>query len=235
MSTPGQVLPDTAAARTDEKEPEVASGPSDEALMERFCQGDVSAFDALYARHAAGLRGFFQRMTRSTSTADDLLQVTFLHLVKARGRFAKGERFSPWLYAIARNAARDYLRLARHRFEAGVEPEQLAAASEPANSTGSPLSDAGADPSEVRALREALDQLPENYREAVVLHQLEGLSFAEVARILGSTPGAVKVRAHRGYQRLRELLKKLRSTPSSSVPSGAPTSAPTSGSSGGGA
>ncbi len=167
--------------------------------MERFCQGEASAFDALYARHAPGLQGFFRRMTRSEAAASDLLQVTFLHLVKARGRYARGERFAPWFYAIARNAARDYLRLAQHRYEAGAEPEQLEAV---VGAEGIELSD----PAELQALREALQALPESYREAVVLHQLEGLSFPEVARIVGSTTGAVKVRAHRGYQQLREAL-----------------------------
>jgi RNA polymerase sigma-70 factor (ECF subfamily) len=171
--------------------------------MERFCQGDAAAFDALYQRHRAGLHGFFRRMTGSASTADDLLQVAFLNLVRARERYARGEPFKPWLYAIARNAARDHLRLAHHREVGGPEAEApLAQAEARAPET--------ADADEVAALRQALDTLPPQYREAVVLHQLQGLSFAEVAAALHSTPGAVKVRAHRGYQRLREALARLR-------------------------
>lgn len=171
--------------------------------MERFCQGDARAFDALYAAHRAGLHGFFRKMTGSQAAADDLLQVTFLHLVKARDRYAFGERFKPWLYAIARNAARDYLRLAQHRESGGEAAETtLAEATAP--------DPAALDPGAAAALQRALDELPPQYREAVVLHQLEGLSFAEIAQMLGSTPGAVKVRAHRGYERLRAALAKLR-------------------------
>ena len=59
----------------------------------------------------------------------------------------------------------------------------------------------------MEALQRALDELPEAYREAVVMHQIEGLSFPEIAQAVGSTTGAVKVRAHRGYQKLRAALE----------------------------
>ena len=172
--------------------------------MEQFCQGDAAAFDALFARHQRPLQGFFRRMAGSAAAADDLLQVTFLHLVKARSRFASGERFKPWLYAIARNAARDYLRLAHHREQGGEAAELSLAQSE------APAAPEQPDASEVEALHRALAELPPAYREAVVMHQLEGLSFAEIAQAVGSTPGALKVRAHRGYVRLREALARLR-------------------------
>ena len=177
------------------------SEPSDEELMERFCGGDAASFDVLFTRHGPPLHGFFRRMTRSDAVAEDLLQVTFLHLVKARGRYAPGEPLSPWLYAIARNAARDYLRLARHRIE---QPQ-----SDDAPEVAAPAAEAGPEQAELQALKAALDELPPAYREAVVMHQLQGLSFAEIAATLGSTPGAVKVRAHRGYQKLREKLASL--------------------------
>lgn len=170
--------------------------------MAQFCDGDVGAFDALYRRHAAPLHGFLRRMVGSDAASSDLLQVTFLHVVKARGRYARSERFTPWLYSIAHNATRDYLRLAHHRREEG-ESERLD--TEPAAEAS-----LGADPAEVAALTRALDQLPAAYREAVVLHQLEGMSFPEIARALGTTTGAVKVRAHRGYVRLREALEVWR-------------------------
>ena len=170
--------------------------------MERFCQGEPPAFDLLYGRHRAPLHGFFRRMTGSAAAADDLLQVTFLHLVKARDRYALGEPFRPWLYAIARNAARDYLRLAQHR-ESGDQEVTLARMEAPERPVAP-------EQGELAALRKALEALPPAYREAVVMHQLEGLSFQEIARAVGSTPGAVKVRAHRGYERLRHALAKLR-------------------------
>ena len=204
-------LPDASADRTHGEASE-AQAPSDEALMERFCQGDGRAFDALYLRYRVPLHGFFRRMVGSTAAADDLLQVTFLHVVKARGRYARGEPLRPWLYAIARNAARDHLRLAHHREVGGESSERSLSRLEAPEEVVA----AGAD--EVAALQRALAALPPKYREAVVMHQLEGLSFTEVARAVDSTPGAVKVRAHRGYQRLREVLAALRRDRSGGAP-----------------
>ncbi|MBX5483277.1 MAG: RNA polymerase sigma factor [Myxococcaceae bacterium] len=165
--------------------------------MERFCDGDARAFDALFARYAAPIRGYLLRATGDPATAEDLLQGTFLSLVRARGRFLRGHFFRPWLYAIATNAVRDHLR--RRRPEVLTELGELPTdAAEP-----TPPSDAGLK----RAVRDALAQLPANQREVILLHRFEGLSMAEVAEAVGASEAAVKVRAHRGYERLRQLLQ----------------------------
>ncbi|PZR10552.1 MAG: RNA polymerase sigma factor [Archangium gephyra] len=165
--------------------------------MERFIDGDQRAFDALFARHAAAMRSYLQRLTGSAATADDLTQATFVSMVKGRGRFQRGAKVKPWLYAIATNAARDWGR--RGKFEKvtdeGVLPE--------AEAEGPPEADPGLE----KVVKNALAQLPEAMREAIVMHRFEGLSFAEIAEHAGVTESAVKVRAHRGYERLRELLK----------------------------
>lgn len=166
-------------------------------LMERFLGGDGSAFDALFARHAARLHAYLRRMVGPT-TADDLTQTTFLSVVRSRDRFQRGARFRPWLYAIASNAARDHLR--RARFEQpsddGEPPEQA---------VETPLPD----PPLKKAVHAALTQLPVQQREAILLHRFEGFSFSEIAETLGLSESAVKVRAHRGYVRLRLLLAHL--------------------------
>lgn len=169
--------------------------------MERFCQGDARAFDALFSRYARPVHGYLVRLVGDAAAAEDLSQATFLSLVKARGRFQPGALVKPWLYAIATNAARDHLRRGRR-------PEDLTREGELPNDAPAddgPERDAGLQ----RAVRTALAQLPENQRECIVLHRFEGLSFAEVAEVVGASEGAVKVRAHRGYERLRELLGGL--------------------------
>src|SRR5687767_6008995 len=83
---------------------------SDEVLMERFCLGEEAAFDALFGRYHQAIHAFLTRLVKSPTSAQDLTQATFLSVVRARGRFQKGARFKPWLYAIATNAARDQLR-----------------------------------------------------------------------------------------------------------------------------
>jgi RNA polymerase sigma-70 factor (ECF subfamily) len=170
---------------------------TDEALMEAFRGGDTKAFDALFTRHAPPVRAYLLRMVGSQAQADDLVQATFLSVVRARGRFLRGARFKPWLYAIATNAARD----ARRRGKAEVvtpDGELPEEAAEPGA-----VKDAGLE----RQVRQALDRLPEAQREAILLHRFEGLSFGEIAEVVGLTESAVKVRAHRGYEALRGLLK----------------------------
>lgn len=163
--------------------------------MLRFCDGDGKAFDALFARHAAQVRAYLHRVSGSGAAADDLTQATFLSVVKARGRFVRGATFKPWLYAIATNAARDL-----HRRRRG---EELSAEPQTSEVVEPSVKDAGLE----KSVREALVQLPEAWRSAIVMHRFEGMSFAEIADVLGVSEGAVKVRAHRGYERLRELLK----------------------------
>ena len=162
--------------------------------MERFVQGQEGAFSELFNRHAGRLQGALRRMVGPA--ADDVLQTTFLSIVKARGRYERGAPFRPWLYTVAVNAARDHLR--RHRREEPRPTNELPeAAADP-----TPLPDPGL----ARTVEAALAKLPENQREAIVLHRFEGFSFKEIAQLLGVTETAVKVRAHRGYERLRVLL-----------------------------
>ncbi|WP_233585315.1 RNA polymerase sigma factor [Corallococcus sp. CA054B] len=178
-----------------------ASGDSDEVLMERFCQGDAQAFDALFQRYARPVQGYLARLTGSPATAEDLAQLTFLSLVRARGRYQPGARVRPWLYAIATNAARDHAR--RHRRPEDLTPEGELPLTAVAD-TPEPR-DAGLE----RAVQHALAQLPEGQRLPILMHRFEGMGFAEIAEALGLTESAVKVRAHRGYARLRELLAPL--------------------------
>ena len=148
--------------------------------MERFLEGDSRAFDALFSRHASNLRGYLQRLSGSAAVADDLTQTTFVSMVKGRGRFQRGAKVRPWLYAIATNASRDWRR--RNKFESvsddGELPEREA---EPGLER---------DPGLEKAVKQALAQLPEAQREAIVLNRYEGLSFAEIAATAGVTESA---------------------------------------------
>jgi RNA polymerase sigma-70 factor (ECF subfamily) len=172
---------------------------SDEVLMERLRDGDVRAFDALFERHADSIHRFLSRRVGDPARAEDLTQETFLSVIRARGRYLPGRSFRQWLYAIASNAARHDLRA--HRRE-GARLQKLAEA---------PPAGAGGDGAGVdeRAVRQALAQLPDAQREVIVLHAYEGMTFAEVAEMLGTSGVAVRLRAHRGYRRLRKLLGHL--------------------------
>jgi RNA polymerase sigma-70 factor (ECF subfamily) len=164
--------------------------------MELFRLGDEAAFDTLFSRYAEALRSMLLRLTGDRMLAMDLTQATFLSVVRGRGRFIPGSSFKPWLYAIAMNALRDTQRRAGRELltEHGAVPER-------------PYDAAFRDLGLEREVHAALEQLPAIQREAVVLHRFEGFSFGEIAAMVGLTESAVKVRAHRGYERLRVLLK----------------------------
>ncbi len=168
---------------------------TDEDLMGRFCQGEMAALDLLFRRHAQALRNFLVRLVGIPSAADDLTQVTFLSVVRSRDRFLKGARFKPWLYAIAANAARDARRRRSHEdvTDDGELPAQAS-------------SDVPGDPVLARRVARALSELPDLLRIPIVMHRFEAMSFGEIAEALQTTESTVKVRAHRGYKRLRELL-----------------------------
>jgi len=170
---------------------------TDEELMERFCDGDHTAFEALFTRHAGGVQGFLTRMVRDGPLAEDLLQTTFLSVVRSRGRYERGTRFTPWLMTIAANAARDALRRRQHR----------EAFSRDASVPPTPETPAVGDPGMRKQLEGALGQLSEDQREAILLHKLEGWSFEEIASLRGISVSAARVRAHRGYEKLRHLLQ----------------------------
>lgn len=173
---------------------------SDEELMALFCAGNDQGFQALFERHAGKVRSFLTRMVKDEAQAEDLLQATFLSVIRSRGRFERGMKFVPWLLTIAANAARDNLRHRKY-VQAHMQAEQA----EPREAASS----ASGDPGLRRRLDDALQQLPVSQREAVVLHKVEGWNFEEISEALGISPTAARIRAHRGYERLRELLQDL--------------------------
>lgn len=169
---------------------------TDEVLMAAFCSGHEASFDELFQRHAAAVQRTLRRLSNDHALALDLTQATFLSVIKARHRFIAGSHFRPWLFVIAVNAWRDHRR--RHVREVVLDPA-LMTDKEAHVSTN--------DPYLKRQVQDALAQLPEDQRESVLLHHVEGFSFKEIADMLNLRESAVKVRAHRGYEKLRTLLQ----------------------------
>jgi RNA polymerase sigma-70 factor (ECF subfamily) len=179
--------------------------------MDRYAQGDETAFSQLYKGLGPKLRAFLFRLAGRSPVADDLLQETFLRMHRARAGFEEGAAVVPWAYAIARNAWLDHLRSARVRAKT-FEREGTDGAPSPEPATGPEAdSEEAAIARETAALVEAvLARLPTSQREAFVLLRYEGMSVEEAAEILGSTPTAVKLRAFRAYEALREALGKAK-------------------------
>ncbi len=174
-----------------------------EAWMTAFVDGDARAFEALYRAMAPRVRGVLRGLSGDARTADDLTQTTFLKVHRARDTWLRGAPVEPWVFAIARRTWLDHRRARRRR------PEDLSHDGSMPEPSPEPEALEGfdrLDPAVAEALRAGLDALPEAQREAIVLLKVRGLSVVDAAAVAGTTPGALKVRAHRGYEALRRAV-----------------------------
>lgn len=172
--------------------------------MAAYADGDRRSFDVLFRRWAPRIHGFFMRALGERQSADDLLQVTFLKVHRARREFRRLSSLRPWLFSVATHALKDELRR-RKRLPLAREEQQEAVAETVA--AGDDLVSLDSRERAV-AVRAALEQLPVSQRTVLHLHRFEQMSFAQIAQVLGTTEGAVKLRAFRAYETLRTLLRK---------------------------
>jgi RNA polymerase sigma-70 factor (ECF subfamily) len=169
---------------------------TDEELMDRYCAGDLESFDELFKRYTPRLVRFLTNMV-GTAQAVDIAQITFLKIHENRHRYRAGATVASWVFTIARNTALDHLRSAPKRREVyGIETEHAA---------DSPKRDRLRDDQ----VREAIQKLPDDQRQVILLHWYGGLTFEEVAKVVGASGAAVRVRAHRAYKKLRGSLSNL--------------------------
>lgn len=169
--------------------------------MAAYAAGDQGAFKELFSRIAPRVHAFFLRAFRKKALADDLLQTTFLNVHRARAGYARGAPVRPWIFTIANNVRLDELRR-RYRLRAEASEEEIDRVADPSISANDALSDGET----ARAVRAAIDRLPESQRVVVLLHRYEELTFAQIAQALGTTEGAIKLRAFRAYEQLRAAL-----------------------------
>ncbi len=179
--------------------------------MDAYCAGDASAFERLFAALAPRVHGFFMKSFRNEALADDLTQATFMKLHKARADYHRTEPLRPWLFCIAARVRIDEFRRVK-RLGEDFNEEALARADEEHAADHPPTSEARLLADETATqVRDALSELPESQKVIVHLHRYEDMTFVEIARVLGTTEGAVKLRAFRAYERLRKQLAPLRS------------------------
>src|SRR5262249_41290284 len=176
---------------------EAVTEPGDDSrLVEAARQGDRTAFGRLYDRYARMVHGIMLARV-PFSEGDDLVHDAFLQALRRLHTLRDITRFGPWLAAIARNRANDYH---RHSVEEVELPESLSEDETKGGQVGGP-NDADA-----AFLLTAIRELPETYRETLLLRLVEGMTGPEIATRTGLTPGSVRVNLHRGMQRLRERL-----------------------------
>lgn len=173
-------------------------------LVARARAGDMDAFGTLVSRHQHRLVGFVRLMMSSApdrDAAEDVAQEAFLRAYRALGQFRGQSTFRTWLYQIATNVARTHSSRRRDRKET-QEPESAHARDRPSEEN-----------IERRViahdqLRRALKELPDDWREALILRDIEGLEYREIAEMLKIPMGTVESRIFRGRRRLKAALRE---------------------------
>ena len=181
---------------------------TDEELVARSIRGDADSFNQLVLRWERPIYALAYRTIGREEDARDVCQETFLRAFRALPDFRGQAKFSSWLYRIALNLCRDWMR--RERRAPIIQPPEdvdlmdLAAAAEPSES----IEDLVARKDLTRLVENAMTRLPEEQRTAIVLKEYHGLTFQEIADLMGCPLSTVKTRLYQGLTVLRRELAK---------------------------
>jgi RNA polymerase sigma-70 factor, ECF subfamily len=178
------------------KEPADCEAAENERLVTAARSGDRAAFGRLYDRFAPMVHGILLARV-PLSEVDDLVHDVFLHAMPRLHSLRDIARFGPWLAAITRNRANDYYRQSMPEVELAEELPESAVEGRSRN----------APDAETQAILAVIQELPETYRETLLLRLVEGMTGPEIATRTGMTHGSVRVNLHRGMQILREKLR----------------------------
>ncbi len=183
----------------------------DSVLMLRVRKGDRQAFAELVDKYKQPLLNYIARTIQDPVEAEDLAQMVFVQVYKAAHRYRPQARFAPWLFSIARNACLNELRRrARHPAASleDVHPADEEAAPRPLPDPQTPPPSQQVLRAELEAkVAEALRDLPENQRTAILLYQQQQMSYEEIAEAMGCSLVAVKSLIFRGRETLKSRLK----------------------------
>lgn len=187
---------------------------SDETLIDRYRAGEVEAFEALVRRYRSELFHFLVRFAGSRAAAEDVFQDTFLQVYQSIETFDTKRRFKPWLFTIAANKARDYLRRRARRpaapLSAPVGDEEEGQTFVDLMEGDLPLPQELAEDAETaERISRVIEQLPDHLREILLLAYFQKLSYAEIAEVLGIPLGTVKSRLHTAVAHFAEKWKKM--------------------------
>ncbi|MFT3842949.1 MAG: RNA polymerase sigma factor [Myxococcaceae bacterium] len=187
---------------------------SDEQLMLAFKSGDARAFATLVSRHRGAVFNFILRYVGQQARAEDLLQETWLKVVRSSSEYQPKARFTTWVFTIARNLCVDSARKESYRKAESLDQSKREGDDAPA--LADTLPDDGATPDRgahnVRLrplLQKALGGLPDEQREVFLLREYHGISFKEIADVTGVNENTVKSRMRYALEGLRKQLSEL--------------------------
>jgi RNA polymerase sigma-70 factor (ECF subfamily) len=186
-----------------------AGAISDEALMEALQRGDDHALATLMHRWELGVKAFLLRLGVPSADVDDVAQEAFVRLYEKRANYRVGAAFKPWLLTLAGNLGRNKRRWRFRRREDSIEGMDAAQPGgfDPVDSSTRPASDIAEKANLASDVRQAVNALPDNLRQAVLCVELEDLSYNEAAQVMGCTAKAVETRLYRAKQLLRSAIQ----------------------------
>jgi len=181
---------------------------SDEEAMSLVQKGNMDAFAELARRYEQKLLNFLYRFVGNAAQAEDLMQATLLKVYRSRARFKGSGKFSTWVYTIAANVARDYLRKTKkYRFVSLEAPVgQSSTVIDFFEAEGESASESVQKKEMAKLVRLAIARLPREQRLAILLSHYEDMCYDEIARILGCSKGTVKSRVFRAKMKMKEFL-----------------------------
>jgi RNA polymerase sigma-70 factor, ECF subfamily len=174
----------------------------DQQVISAVMNGNVNAYSILVQQYQKPIFNLMYRVTGSYEDAKDLAQETFIKAYEKLDHFRMGARFFPWLYTIGYNHARNFLRRGNPiQVISDEDCDEQSGLDYPSQHEERVLA-------QIDFLRiyQALEQLPMDYREAVILHYHEGLSMEDIATALQLSVSGAKMRVHRGIRKLREII-----------------------------
>jgi RNA polymerase sigma-70 factor (ECF subfamily) len=177
---------------------------TDQELMSRVRDGEVSQLGELFERHHRRLYNFLLRMVGNRQVAEDLVQETFMRMLRYRQTFRGEGEFTAWMFSMARNLGATY-------FRQNLRAPQVSVEDAPEPATESTQADELEQADEAHLVQRALMQLPPDKRELLLLSRYEMLKHRQIADLLGCSVGAVKVRIHRAMRQLRETYNEMAS------------------------
>lgn len=187
---------------------------SESELIKRCQQGDLEAFEQLIAAYEKKMINYCWRMLGNPSDAEDAAQEVFIKVFRFIESFTGQSSFSTWLYRIASNVCLDILRKKKRQpadtvslYQSGAEGDEFVLPVE--DDAPSPYESAQLNEAQ-RALNAALAQLGEEQRRVIILRDIEGFSYDEIAAVMHVPPGTVKSRINRARKSLQKLLEKDR-------------------------
>ena len=193
----------------------MVSSPTDEQLLSDHIRGDPAAFRILVERHHQELFRFVIRFTSSSAAAEDVVQDTFIQAHMASARFDPERKLKPWLFTIAANKARDYLRSRTRRKEVPLDAPMKGGGDAEGESFFALMADEAPTPFEnidqtekAVMVRKTVDQMPPALREVLVLAYFHGFPYKEMADILNVPLGTVKSRLHSAVAQFGKLIRE---------------------------